>query len=56
MTGFLSAISFLPVHKLQKEDEEEEEVIKDRGHGRSVTSESPAQDPELTSDVITTER
>lgn len=55
MTGFLSAISFLPVHKLQRE-EEEEEVIKDRGHGRSVTSESPAQDPELTSDVITTER
>lgn len=57
MTGFLSAISFLPVHKLQREEEEEEEeVIKDRGHGRSVTSESPAQDPELTSDVITTER
>ncbi|XP_067267418.1 A-kinase anchor protein 9 isoform X2 [Chanodichthys erythropterus] len=40
----------------QKEEEEEEDVIKDRGHGRSVTSESPAQDPELTSDVITTER
>lgn len=57
MTGFLSAISFLPVHKLQKKKEEEEkEVIKDKGHGRSVTSESPAQDPELTSDVIITER
>ncbi|XP_051727845.1 A-kinase anchor protein 9 isoform X2 [Ctenopharyngodon idella] len=40
----------------QKEEEEEKEVIKDKGHGRSVTSESPAQDPELTSDVIITER
>ncbi|XP_048059366.1 LOW QUALITY PROTEIN: A-kinase anchor protein 9 [Megalobrama amblycephala] len=42
--------------KEEEEEEEEEEGIKDRGHGRSVTSESPAQDPELTSDVITTER
>ncbi|XP_051727847.1 A-kinase anchor protein 9 isoform X4 [Ctenopharyngodon idella] len=40
----------------KKEEEEEKEVIKDKGHGRSVTSESPAQDPELTSDVIITER
>ncbi|XP_051526692.1 A-kinase anchor protein 9-like isoform X2 [Myxocyprinus asiaticus] len=34
----------------------EEEVMKGRGHETTVTSQSPAQDPELSSDVITTER
>ncbi|XP_067282525.1 A-kinase anchor protein 9 isoform X2 [Pseudorasbora parva] len=39
-----------------KKKEEEEEVIKVKGHGGSVTSQSPAQDPELASDDIITER
>ncbi|XP_016111576.1 A-kinase anchor protein 9-like [Sinocyclocheilus grahami] len=49
MTGFLSAISFLPVHKLQTREEEEEEETKVRGQRRAV-------DPQLSSDVLTTER
>ncbi len=51
MTGFLSAVSFLPVYKLQtREEEEEEEETKGRGQGRAVTS-----DPELSSDAVVTE-
>ncbi|XP_051520018.1 A-kinase anchor protein 9 isoform X3 [Myxocyprinus asiaticus] len=40
----------------EQKREEDEEVMKGRGHETTVTSQSPAQDPELSSDVITTER
>lgn len=53
MTGFLSAVSFLPVHKLQQREEEAEV----RGHGRVVTSSQlSGAEPELSSDDIITER
>lgn len=51
MTGFLSALSLLPVHKLQKTDEEK---TKSRDDEEPVTSQQPTQ--ELSSDVIITER